>query len=223
LTVSKGANRDVHRFDLWAPEYDQDRLQQRFFGPVHARTLELAAGLGLVPQRVLDVGCGSGALLRSACGQWPGAALAGVDPAAGMVRAARQAGVPGGFVQATASGLPFADATFDLAVSTVSFHHWASQRDGLAEIRRVLAPGGIFILADLHAVGYLRVFYTLARRRGRMHTRSELTKMLAAAGLDVQGWAPVFDLDLLLPVRRRPPPPPVGRMPLVTAVIARAS
>jgi ubiquinone/menaquinone biosynthesis C-methylase UbiE len=38
-------------------------------------------------------------------------------------------------------------------VSTVSFHHWASQRAGLAEVRRVLSPGGIFVLADLHAVG----------------------------------------------------------------------
>ncbi len=56
--------------------------------------------------------------------------------------------------------------------STVSFHHWASQRAGLTEVRRVLAPSGIFVLADLHAVGYLRVFYTLARRRDRMHTRS---------------------------------------------------
>ena len=108
-------------------------------------------------------------------------------------------------------------------ISTVSFHHWASQRDGLAEVRRVLAPGGIFVLADLHAVGCLRVFYTLARRRGQMHTRSELTQMLTAAGLDVQGWAPVLDLDLLLPLRRRPPRPPAGRIPLVTAVIAQAA
>ena len=221
--MSSGADRDVGRFDHWASEYDRDRLQLRFFGPVHARTLELAVGLGIMPQRVLDIGCGTGALLRSVSGQWPGAALAGVDPAAGMLRAARQAGLPAGLVQATAAGLPFAGATFDLVISTVSFHHWASQRDGLAEVRRVLAPGGLFVLADLHAVGYLRVFYTLARRRGRMHTRSELTEMLAAAGLDVQGWAPVFDLDLILPLRRRPPRPPLGRVPLVTAVIARAA
>ncbi len=213
----------MDRFDQWAPKYDRDRLQQRFFGPVHARTLELAAGLGIMPQRVLDIGCGTGALLRSVSGQWPSTALAGVDPAAGMLRAARQAGVPAGLVQATAGALPFAGATFDLVISTVSFHHWASQRDGLAEVRRVLAPGGIFVLADLHAVGYLHVFYTLARRRGRMHTQSELTEMLAAVGLDVQGWAPVLDLDLLLSLRRRPPRPPVGRIPLVTAVIARAA
>jgi SAM-dependent methyltransferase len=138
-----------------------------------------------------------------------------------MLRAARQSGVPIGLVRATVGALPFADATFDLVVSTVSFHHWASQGAGLAEVGRVLAPGGTFVLADLHAVGYLRVFYALARRRGRMHTRVELAEMLAAVGLDVQGWAPVFDLDPLLPLRRRQPRPPVGRMPLVTAVVAR--
>ncbi len=105
--------------------------------------------------------------------------------------------------------------------STVSFHHWNDQRAGLAEAGRVLAPGGVFVLADLHAVGYLRAFYALARRRHRMHTREEVTRMLAAAGLQVQGWAPVFDLDLLLPLRARRPRPPTGKVPLVTAVIAR--
>jgi ubiquinone/menaquinone biosynthesis C-methylase UbiE len=219
--MNRGAGRDVGRFDRWAAAYDQDRLQQRFFGPVQARTLELAAGIGVMPRRILDIGCGTGALLRSASRRWPSAALAGVDPAAEMLRAARQSRVPSGLVRATAGALPFADATFDLVVSTVSFHHWDSQRAGLAEVRRVLAPGGIFVLADLHAVGYLRVFYALARRRQRMHTRGELTEMLAAVGLEAQGWAPVFDLDPLLPLRRSQPRPPVGRMPLVTAVIAR--
>jgi ubiquinone/menaquinone biosynthesis C-methylase UbiE len=117
----------VGRFDRWAPAYDQDWLQQRFFGPVQARTLELAAGIGVMPRRILDIGCGTGALLRSASRRWPSAALAGVDPAAEMLRAARQSTVPSELVRATAGALPFADATFDLVVSTVSFHHWDSQ------------------------------------------------------------------------------------------------
>ncbi len=50
--------------------------------------------------------------------------------------------------------LPFANASFDLVTSTVSFHHWNDQRAGLAEAGRVLASGGVFVLADLHAVGY---------------------------------------------------------------------
>ncbi len=91
--MSGDADWDVRRFDQWAPEYDRNPLQQRFFGPVHARTLLLAAGLGIQPQRVLDIGCGTGALLRSLSRQWPGAALAGVEPAAGMIRVANQADV----------------------------------------------------------------------------------------------------------------------------------
>ena len=107
---------------------------------MHAQTIALVAGLEIRPRRVLDTGCGTGALLRSLSGQFPGAALAGVDAAAGMVRMARRAGVPAGLVQASAGALPFGDAVFGLVVSTVSFHHWASQRAGLAEVRRVLPP-----------------------------------------------------------------------------------
>lgn len=215
------ADKDIGRFDRWAPHYDQDRSGRRFFGPVHAQTLALAAALDMQPRRVLDIGCGTGTLLALMARQFPAAALAGVDPAAGMISVARQAGVPTALAQANAAALPFADGSFDLVTSTVSFHHWGDQRAGLAEAGRVLAPGGVFILADLHAVGYLRVFYTLARRRDRMHTRDEITQMLAAAGLRVQDWAPVLDLDPLLPLPARRPRPPTGKVPLVTAVIAR--
>jgi hypothetical protein len=65
-------DKDVGRSDRWAPEYDRDRLQRRFFGPVHAQTLALAAGLEVQPRRVLDIGCGTGTLLRQLAGQFPG-------------------------------------------------------------------------------------------------------------------------------------------------------
>lgn len=219
--MGRETGKDVARFDRWAPEYDQSPLQRRFFLPVHARTLTLVADLGVRPSRVLDIGCGTGTLLRLLSHQFPGAALAGVDAAAGMISAAQRAGVPAALAQASSAALPFTDDSFDLVISTMSFHHWADQRAGLAEAGRVLAPDGVFVLADLHAVGYLRAFYTLARRRDRMHTRHEITEMLAAARLRVHSWAPVFDLDPLLPLRDRPPRPPTGRVPLVTAVIAR--
>jgi ubiquinone/menaquinone biosynthesis C-methylase UbiE len=60
--------------------------------------------------------------------------------------------------QAAAEALPFTDGAFDLVTSTVSFHQWAGQARGLKEVGRVLVPDGVFVLADLHAVGWLRAF-----------------------------------------------------------------
>jgi SAM-dependent methyltransferase len=53
------------------------------------------------------------------------------------------------FVVGDVASLPFADASFDLVVSTLSMHHWADPRAGLAEIGRVLRPGGRALVWDL--------------------------------------------------------------------------
>src|SRR5919205_224408 len=60
------ADRDVGRFGRWASTYDEHWLQPRFFGPVQEATLRRAALLAPDPRRVLDVGCGTGVLLRKA-------------------------------------------------------------------------------------------------------------------------------------------------------------
>jgi ubiquinone/menaquinone biosynthesis C-methylase UbiE len=85
---------------------------------------------------------------------FPAAELIGVDPAPDMVRQAEASASTGTrFVNAVAEELPFADAIFDLVVSTMSFHHWSSQPAGLAEVPRVLAPGAVLALTDALAVG----------------------------------------------------------------------
>ncbi|KAA9150642.1 hypothetical protein FPZ12_040770 [Amycolatopsis acidicola] len=85
----------------------------------------------------------------------------------------------------------------------------------------MLVPGGVFVLTYLHAVGFLRLVFALGGRRARMHTKPELAGMLREAALEITGWASVFDLDPLLPLRVRRARPPNRRVPLVTAVIAR--
>jgi ubiquinone/menaquinone biosynthesis C-methylase UbiE len=90
--------------------------------------------------RFLDVGCGPGAALEHAA--TTGASVAGVDPSPAMVaRASRR--VPSAQVEVgSAEHIPFPDDQFTVVINVASFHHWADREAGLAEILRVLAPGG---------------------------------------------------------------------------------
>jgi ubiquinone/menaquinone biosynthesis C-methylase UbiE len=178
---------DVDRFSRWAPGYDRHYLQRLVFEPVQKAVLELAAQEVPHPAAILDVGCGTGRLLRTAAEQFPGARLEGVDAAEGMIEQAKaSAGLESGinFQLATAEHLPFPDAQFDLAFSTMTFHHWADQRRGAAEIARVLTPSGRWILADFIATGVLRYVRRLLRMT-RFLEREELNAMLDLAGLRV--------------------------------------
>src|SRR6185312_9039074 len=90
------------------------------------------------------------------------------------------------YLQGSAERLPFENATFDLVVSTTSFDHWADQAAGLAECRRVLAPGGRLVLADLFSLALLPTL--VGGRSDRARTRLRATKLLAAAGFRSVTW-----------------------------------
>jgi SAM-dependent methyltransferase len=203
-----GHDRDLGSFDRRAASYERD-WRSAFHAPVVAAAAEVALAALPDPAAVLDVGCGTGALLRTVAGRLPaGVELAGVDPAPAMLEVGRAAlaGHPRvRLARAVAERLPFRDAAFDLVVTTVSFAHWADQPAGLAEIARVLRPGGRLVLADLFAIGWLRPVTALGRRRDRVHTPAELEAMFANAGLAPIAWERVYDL---------------GPLPLVRAVVA---
>jgi ubiquinone/menaquinone biosynthesis C-methylase UbiE len=178
---------DVGRFGEWAPSYEQHWMVRRIIAPVQEAVLEAAAAQVPQPKAILDVGCGTGRLLRAAAARFPGARLDGVDAAEGMVKQAAAALPPGldiRFQQATAEALPFGDDSFDLVLSTMTFHHWADQSKAIGEVSRVLAPGGRWLLADFIAKG-LMVFIAPLLRIGRVQRRSRLDAMLAAHGLAV--------------------------------------
>lgn len=90
----------------------------------------------LLPQgRLVDVGAGTGAL-------WEGAArdVVATDSSAAMCAALRAAGLR--VARADATALPFGDGTFDGAVCNHVLYHLAEPSRGLAELRRVVRPGG---------------------------------------------------------------------------------
>jgi len=100
---------------------------------------------------VLDIGTGTGQLAIGALRRWPGISVVGVDASAGMrsvadVLAQRSLGeAAGGFRTETAfaDALPFADAAFDVALSSFVFQLVPNRARALREARRVLRPGGV--------------------------------------------------------------------------------
>jgi ubiquinone/menaquinone biosynthesis C-methylase UbiE len=206
--VPANERRDVTRFSDHAHTYESGRLASWHRRVIDA-VVEIVVDTAPTPADVLDVGCGTGLVLRRLAERYPDAAsLVGVDPAPGMLEVAR-AHSPDPrvrFEAGTADALPLPAGTFDLVVTTLSLHHWRDQRGGLAECARVLRPGGVLVLADMVARGPARLAAALRRRRDRIHTAAELEALLRAAGLRVDAWRPAHRLG---PVR------------LVDAVVAR--
>ncbi len=184
LTVPK--YRDVQAFHDRAQGYEGGLLG-RFHAEVVSRTIDLALASAHAPNRVLDVGCGTGLMLRQLAERLPDAAeLTGVDAATGMIEAAKSTDGRLRYVQGNAERLPFENASFDLLVSTTSFDHWADQPAGLAECHRVLAPGGRLVLADLFSLALLPTL--IGGRSDRARTRLRATKLLVAAGFRSVTW-----------------------------------
>jgi ubiquinone/menaquinone biosynthesis C-methylase UbiE len=151
------------------------------------RTVELPR---LQPgEQALDVGCGTG-ILALAAARRVGASgrVVGIDPSAQQIARARvkaaRRNVPIEFQIAVIEELPFRDQTFDVVFSTLMMHHLPAplKRQGLAEIARVLKPGGRLVIGD---------FVRKQDRTGRatrFHAGGssvvELTGLLAGAGFD---------------------------------------
>jgi ubiquinone/menaquinone biosynthesis C-methylase UbiE len=103
---------------------------------------------------VLDVGCGTGTLVLEVARRFPVGHVAGIDPGPQQIARARRSAarrnLPIEFQIGVIEQLPFPEQTFDVVFSTLMMHHLPVplKRQGLAEIARVLKPGGRLVIAD---------------------------------------------------------------------------
>jgi len=132
-----------------------DALSRLLLGPFYERIAADVAAVAPAGARVLEVGCGPGHLSTRLARQH-GLEVTGLDLDPAMIaRAQANADRPGSgnghrpaFLVGDVASLAFPDRSFDLAVSTLSMHHWADPTAGLAEIGRVLRPGARALVWD---------------------------------------------------------------------------
>jgi ubiquinone/menaquinone biosynthesis C-methylase UbiE len=148
--------------------------------------------IGLLAQikpgdQILDVGCGSGRLTFAAQ-QWAGAGgqATGLDPSPEMIgvalKNAARSGLTAKFELGVVESLPFPDASFDVVLNRLMLHHLPGdlKQRGLAEMHRVLKPGGLCLVVDFEPPksGLLR-----------MVVRNHMTPM---ANVDVREYVPLL-------------------------------
>ena len=142
-------------FDPLAADYDRLRPAGRAWEELSERTLAVLGDF----HRLVDVGCGTGRFAAFAKGR-RGGRVWGVDPAPEMLRRARERPDAGGigWKQASAERLPFTDAWFDAAHLHLVVHTLPDRPAALAEVGRVLMPGGRIAIATFAMEHFERFF-----------------------------------------------------------------
>lgn len=152
-----------------------------WFRAAHARIIDALRTRPGAAGPVLDAGCGTGGFLLRLAQQLPDRPAIGLEymaEAAG--RAARKSGRP--VTAGDANALPFADASFGAAVAIdVICHAGVDPRRGMAELHRVLQPGGTVVL-NLPAYEWLRSAHDARVHTARRYTARSARALLAAAG-----------------------------------------
>jgi len=136
-------------YDSFAEAYSAEN-EASLLNAYYERPAMLALAGDVAGRRILDAGCGSGPL--SAALRDRGATVTGFDKSAGMVELARRRLGDGADLQVAELGgpLPFPDREFDDVIASLVLHYLEDWGPALAELRRVLKPGGRLLVSVEH-------------------------------------------------------------------------
>lgn len=191
---------DRHRvssaFSRAAGDYEQAAVLQRQVGDL---LLERLAVLESTPERVLDVGAGTGRLTAQIKKRYPKSEIIALDLALGMLRQARtNAGWwrPFRRVAGDAQALPFADASMDLVISNLCLQWCPDLKPVWYEFRRVLKPGGWLLFTSFgpDTLKELRAAWHAADDQPHVHVFLDMHDV--GDGVLAQGFVnPMFDAE----------------------------
>lgn len=175
-------------FNQQAATYDKDIKGQ------HARSLYpvLLEKLSHIPfQSALDLGCGTGEMLKLILQADHRKKLYGIDLSEEMLIVARSK-LPdqGKLLLGDSESLPFPDSSFDVVYCNDSFYHYPAPQNVLREVHRVLKPGGTFLLGDCGQPFVGRIIMNVYMRHSKegdvkIYSKEEVVSMLSQFFHDV--------------------------------------
>ena len=152
------SERDEPHFDQYAGKYDnlhRDSIrasgeEPEYFAAYKADYVRRMVPGGWAGLRILDFGCGIGNGIPHLATRFPGSELTGVDVSGDSIAMAREANPHARFERIEGARLPLPDASADIAVAACVFHHIPppERAQWIAELHRVLAPGGRLVVFE---------------------------------------------------------------------------
>ena len=168
----------MNQYNKEAPNYDSSKASQ-FATQSYPYVLNTLMPINF--NNILDVGCGTGTLLRKILDERPQVKAYGLDLSEGMLTIAREK-LPKRveLVWGEAESLPYDNKRFELVVMVNSLRFFLNPEQAVKEGYRVLKPGGKLVICDMLTSGIMKLF-----SEKKMLSEIEVRNALSLAGFDV--------------------------------------
>lgn len=190
-------------FDQAASAYDAEESHSGRARELHPLIIERACATGF--DDLLDIACGTGAMLLAISQVAPGARLSGVDLSSCMLEVAKERlGGKAELAKADATAPPYDDESFDVITCNHAFHHFPDPVETLREWRRILRPGGTIIIGENRRPPFERLYWNLRFKTNvssgdvRFYSQRKLVHLLEGAGFERVSYTEVENLNCIV-------------------------